>query len=592
MQDFFLHFSPLYPVVYFFARVHTWFLVHAAATRHAKRAIIVSALAFTLLNAGVFSMQNGRTTAFTTIGGKAYGLMPIDEAKKLLKISHSSEQLTISANGKTIIKNASQAGVAVDVDKTFAAISSTSGWRRLPVVGAIGNLLADTKPVYTVHESDLYKNIAPLVEDKVVPAKNANITIPSDSNTPVAITPEENGSEMTTVTAIAQLATAINAGQFSVKLTPEVVKPNWTTLDIRAFMPKIEAARQTNLTFQASGKELVIPSSALSPMIRLDTTGSKLRLTLDAGTLKDYLDKQASLFYVAPTAAKAVQKDGTEVSRVEGAAGKQLDSSATAALAVAAFEDGVTSIEATIATVTPQVLVTKTYSNTNDGLYKTIEDFAKSHAGSYRVAAVELSGSGNRSAFYNADSSVITASTYKLFISYGILQKVEAGSISMSTSTPLGSVSDCMYKMIHISDNDCASALQTILGWKEFDQKLQADGFKSTQLNNRTGTDKHSTARDEMTLVTRLYNHELLNQASTDYLFGLMENQIFRKGIPAGSNGSVVADKVGFLYALNHDIGIVYSPKSTYALVILTDGAGGWTNVRLLAQQIYDFYNQ
>ena len=186
---------------------------------------------------------------------------------------------------------------------------------------------------------------------------------------------------------------------------------------------------------------------------------------------------------------------------------------------------------------------------------------------------------------------MITASTYKLFVAYGVLQKIEQGAWTMNTATASGSVGDCMYRMIHISDNDCAATLQKQLGYNEFAAQMKRDGFTSTNLLNSTG-DKHSTARDEMTLVTKLYNHELLNAASTDYLFGLMENQIYRSGIPAGSNGSVVADKVGFLYALNHDVGVVYSPKSTYALVIMTDGAGGWNNVKLLSQQIYDFYNQ
>ena len=95
-----------------------------------------------------------------------------------------------------------------------------------------------------------------------------------------------------------------------------------------------------------------------------------------------------------------------------------------------------------------------------------------------------------------------------------------------------------------------------------------------------------------MELLTGIYNNELLSVESTDYLFGLMKQQVHRQGIPAGSRGSEVADKIGFLGSWNNDIGIVYSPKTTYGLVILTEGAGGLGGVQKLSQEIYDFYNQ
>lgn len=575
-----------------YARLHTWFLVRPKISKHAMHVSLLAMFGFTLLNAGVFTFNNGRTSAFTTINGQAYGLMSIDSAKQLLKTAEASKQLTASINGKTYVLNSQEIGVTVNADKTFSALESTKGWRHLPVISAVGNLFTDTKPVYDINEATLVGSLLPLVKEDITPAKNASVTVPADPKAPVTITPEATGHEMTAVIAASKLIEAINNGDFTAKLNPEVLQPKWTELDIRAFLPSVESARKTSLTFQAEDKKLVLTSEILAPMLVIDTSGTKLKMSLDENLLKAYLEKQAVLFYVAPIAVKTVQKDGTEISRIEGANGKQLDSQATAKLAVTAFENGLTSVQASLATVSPQVLVTKTYSNTSTGLYKTIEDFANSHSGTYRVAAVELNGPSNRSAFYNSDSSVITASTFKLFLSYGILQQVEAGQITMGSSTSQGTVSECMYKMIHISDNTCASALQSVLGWVAFDKKLIADGFTSTQLNNSSGGDKHSTARDEMNLVTKLYNHELLTAESTDYLFNLMENQIYRSGIPAGSNGSVVADKVGFLYALNHDIGVVYSPKATYALVILTDGAGGWTNVRLLARQVYDFYNQ
>lgn len=574
-----------------YVRASNWFEIHPRTVRHAMRVSVLFMISFTLLNAGLFSVQNGRTSALTTLNGKSYGLMPIEDAKKVLKMAHTSAQLTVRIGSNTVLLNAKQSGVALDADKTLSPLTDRKGWQRIPLVSALGNLFTGIKPQYITNQVVLAETLAPYMTKQSIPAINASVTIPADLSKPAIIIPEKSGSELTAAVAADQIAASIHANDFTAKINGIKVPATWTELDMRAFMPAIESARRTSMTVQADDKKVTISASALAPMLVVDTTGAELKMSLDSTKLQAYLESQARTFYLAPIAIKTVQKDGTEITRTEGVAGKKLDSAATTALAITAFQNGLKEVTPAIATLTPEVLVTRTYSNTDTGLFKTIEDFAKTHTGQYRVAAVELNGLGNRSAFYNADTSIITASTFKLFIAYGILQKVENGSITMQSNTPLGSVEYCMVKMIHISDNECSKALQDIVGWTSFDKKLIADGFTKTQLSNYTG-DKHSTARDEMSLVTRLYNHELLNTESTDYLLNLMKNQIYRSGIPAGSRGSVVADKVGNLYALNHDIGIVYSPKSTYALVILTDGAGGWNNVKLLSQLVYDFYNQ
>lgn len=70
-----------------------------------------------------------------------------------------------------------------------------------------------------------------------------------------------------------------------------------------------------------------------------------------------------------------------------------------------------------------------------------------------------------------------------------------------------------------------------------------------------------------------------------------MKRQIYRSGIPAGSHGAAVADKVGFLDGYLHDAGIVYSPKATYALVIMSSGSS-WSNISDLADAVYEFMNE
>jgi len=63
-----------------------------------------------------------------------------------------------------------------------------------------------------------------------------------------------------------------------------------------------------------------------------------------------------------------------------------------------------------------------------------------------------------------------------------------------------------------------------------------------------------------------------------------MKKNVYTAGIPSGIKADV-ADKVGFLDALLHDAAIVYSPKGTYVLIIMTNNAS-WGNIAELAKAI------
>jgi len=77
----------------------------------------------------------------------------------------------------------------------------------------------------------------------------------------------------------------------------------------------------------------------------------------------------------------------------------------------------------------------------------------------------------------------------------------------------------------------------------------------------------------------------LSQQSSRDVWIASMKKNVYRQGIPKGIPSAVVADKVGFLDAWLHDASIVYSPKGTYVLVIMTESSS-WANIADLAGQI------
>ena len=200
---------------------------------------------------------------------------------------------------------------------------------------------------------------------------------------------------------------------------------------------------------------------------------------------------------------------------------------------------------------------------------------------------IELSGKKRR-ASYNGDTQVTPASTYKLFVAYSILKRTENGQLSWNYVLPgTGgrTVEQCFDDMIVKSDNACPESI--LNGEKVGRAAVQADvqelGMSGTNFRNVNGL--QSTANDLSQFVAMLEMRQLpLSQDSQDRLISAMQRNIYRQGIPAGASGTV-ADKVGFLNGLLHDAAIVYSPKGTYALVIMTDGSS-WAEIASIARQI------
>jgi beta-lactamase class A len=209
--------------------------------------------------------------------------------------------------------------------------------------------------------------------------------------------------------------------------------------------------------------------------------------------------------------------------------------------------------------------------------------YAQDHPGTFGVAFQELGGQ-NRSAAYNASHVFVTASTYKLFVAYGTLKRVDSGKWKWSDKNISAgrNLSTCFDDMIVKSDNACAEALLKKIGTTALTNEIQALGLSSSTFLHEN---IESTPNDLRSYLIMLQNGSLpVKATSRDRLLSAMKRNVYRQGIPAGASGTV-ADKVGFLWGLLHDAAIVYSPKGTYVLVIMTDGSS-WANIADLTRQI------
>lgn len=244
---------------------------------------------------------------------------------------------------------------------------------------------------------------------------------------------------------------------------------------------------------------------------------------------------------------------------------------------------------------TDQQTTNEPTSRVDDELARQIAAWADEQPANYGIVVREIGGE-MRMAEYQADRSMITASTYKLFLVYAFLHAVEQGDVAFDQQLPIGySVVACIDRLLLRSENDCAYDLGNTVGWDAIDLLLPQYDYTATRLNNydaagqTTDADKKSSARDEALLMERLANGTLLDAEHTEMVLSRLKQQIWRERVPAGvPDGVVVADKPGWLGGVQNDAAVVYGPESTYVIVIMSD-SNSTAPLSELSRLVYDY---
>lgn len=381
------------------------------------------------------------------------------------------------------------------------------------------------------------------------------------------------------------------------KLAPTLADPSRLTLDVEVSEPAVKDLQARELIKQleresAGGIRLAVKSD--TEIIPQKTVLGWLDFSADKDRLVFSINEQRSDKYFDDTVAKQVSKpagvtrvttrDFTELSRANGAKGQALAAEATRASIKDVLTGKSETASVAVVSVNPRVVYNRSYTKTATGIRALITHYGQDHPGTFGVYFRELGGAG-RTAASGESQAFTTASTYKLFVAYGTLKKVEAGKWKWSDANIADgrNLSRCFDDMIVKSDNPCAEALLKKYGYTALTNEIAKLGLVSSGW--KTSGLPQTTAYDLGIFLTKLQVNQLpLKSSSRDRLLDAMSRNVYRQGIPAGASGQV-ADKVGFLNGLLHDAAIVYSPKGTYVLVILTDGST-WGNIAELTRKI------
>jgi beta-lactamase class A len=225
--------------------------------------------------------------------------------------------------------------------------------------------------------------------------------------------------------------------------------------------------------------------------------------------------------------------------------------------------------------------------NSSAKVQEVLNSWAASHSGQQWSVVVQGLGSDKTQASLNPNAKYDPASVFKLYFTYTLFKNFNLDTLSKNTVTVTGrgkvSMKDCLDLMIKNSDNPCGEAMGDRLGWGKTTKALKNLGIVNTDLNNPQGLS--TTAADINLYLQKLNNGELMAPENQQYLIGLMQQQKYRQGIPAGCNGCKVADKTGDLGSVRHDAGIVQYQGGSYTLAIMTNGVS-YSQIAQLTSQI------
>ena len=175
-------------------------------------------------------------------------------------------------------------------------------------------------------------------------------------------------------------------------------------------------------------------------------------------------------------------------------------------------------------------------------------------------------------------------------------------------------VYDLLWNMITVSDNESCNELGRLQdeksdfmkGAESVNEYLEKEGYDDTSYQSTLhpsrspvlslGEHNTTTAEDCGLLLERIYKGECVSAAASEDMLELLLNQKNTTKIPSGIAADVtVANKTGETDTDQHDMAIVYGPKTTYILCVMSEGFKNADqaveNIRKISGVVYNYLN-
>ena len=175
-------------------------------------------------------------------------------------------------------------------------------------------------------------------------------------------------------------------------------------------------------------------------------------------------------------------------------------------------------------------------------------------------------------------------------------------------------VDNLLWNMITVSDNESCNELGRLQsekhdfldGAEKVNEYIRKEGYTDTTYQSTLhpsasqklslGGHNTTTVKDCGLLLERIYKGECVSKEASESMLNLLKNQQNTVKIPAGISDDVsIANKTGETDEDQHDIAIVYGPKTTYILCIMSQDwkseAEAITCIQNISRTVYSYLN-
>lgn len=530
----------------------------------------------------------------TSVGGLGVGGQSREQLLVTFSDYANNGETTIATPSKQWRSKWQDIGLTIDPEASAQVALDYPLWERfIPLSSLIKIAQSRQLPMVALVDNDRLESFAAkVVTEDAQAARNATIRVENDQ---VVIDDAKNGYAFDNDRVKSQIRRlVITSTSVVVRLVPDTVPPVRPASSLQALKTQAEEVLAHTPTLTVDDKTFTPDRATIGSWIGFtEDEHAQLGLQFKTDDIKRYLEEVNKQIAIDPGTITVSLLDGVEVGRTQAPQGRSvaLDSTVEKIVTALKAQEHAPKVALQIANVPPRVNTVRNYSQTSEGLRAIIRDWEATVPGDYGVIVRELEGQ-RRYAEWQPDKKFVTASTFKMFVAYVLLKKINEGLISWGQITDIGwTVDACLTEMIVNSTNPCSVSFLNLMGWAETQRLVNEAGFVNTLINNGCCEEKHSTVRDETNFLLKLNAGTLLDAGGSERLLSMMKRQVWRSGIPSGvPKGVTVADKVGFYAGYIHDVAIVYGPKGTYILGIMSYG-GSNPSMAELSRRVYNFFN-
>lgn len=505
---------------------------------------------------------------FARLDGQAVRGQDRNELEAKIQAMFSEAKLVLKAGDKETSVLLRSMGASANSDSMADELISYDLWERLIPFSFVGKRPDVSQLQVYFDQKRLESALEKVATTLRTKPTNARLAIKNDA---LVITAAKSGNEIESGALQEKLGNAtFSLGSTTFELPTIEVPPVYGDNDIAPVRKQAETAIGRDISLTAPDGTVFRPSDAqVASWLVVTAKNGKIKLTIDEKRVEKYINSLNKEVGTDPGVTRLTVVDGRVADRDSGVQGQEIAAAGlVSSLKSAVMDDlAVRDLEIKLQPVASAVVSNRRYTSSQKGLQAYI-DYTTSTQ-DVHISLVQLDGQRWK-ASGRAGESIPSASTYKLFVSLVMFDRINSGKLQWGDKMLDTTVAGCFERMIVPSTNPCAEKFIAEFGRDYINKFAYSHGFsRGTNFNGYIAT--HTTAADLTKYLIGLYNGTLVSGDNRAKLLEKMGRQLYRYGIPTGSAGWV-QDKVGFLWDYVHDTAIVHHPKGTYVVTIMTKG--------------------